>query len=340
MSRIMRYRSSLAAVVAPLIVAACASPAIAQAYVPAKGEGAVSFLYQGTFVKDHYFGTTPVDSGQITSKTLLLDVAYGVTDKLAISFGIPWVTSVYHGTSPHPLVDNSGPTTVYFGVNPLDDGNYHGTFQDLRFDVRYNVVAKPGLALTPFIGTSVPSHEYTAFAHAAAGQDLKLLQVGMSAAKLLDTVVPGLFVQGRYAYGFSQTVLDISHNRSNADLEVGYFVTPRLRLLALATSQYTHGGIDLVPNGKVVLGNLYQYHDQVSRINFLDLGGGVTFALTDRIDVFGSLLRTVAARNGHAVDHGLSLGLSWGFSTRRAGDRAIAKADRSLAKCLCEKSAS
>ena len=196
------------------------------------------------------------------------------------------------------------------------------------------------LALTPFIGTSVPSHEYTAFAHAAAGQDLKLLQIGMSAAKLLDTVVPGMFVQGRYAYGFSQTVLDISHNRSNADLEVGYFVTPRLRLLALATSQYTHGGIDLVPNGKVVLGNLYQYHDQVSRINFLDLGGGVTFALTDRIDVFGSLLRTVAARNGHAVDHGLSLGLSWGFSTRRAGDRAIAKADRSLAKCLCEKSAS
>jgi hypothetical protein len=340
MSRIARYRAALAVVVAPMILAVCASPADAQAYVPAKGEGAVSFLYQDTFVKNHYFGTAPVDSGQITSKTLLLDVTYGVTDKIAVSFGIPWIASVYHGTSPHPLVDNSGPTTVYYGTNALDDGTYHGTFQDIRFDVRYNVVAKKGLALTPFIGTSAPSHDYTSFAHAAPGQDLKLLQIGLSGAKLLDAVVPGLFVQGRYAYGFSQTVVDISHNRSNADLEVGYFVTPRLRLLALGTGQFTHGGIDLVPNGRVVLGSLYQYHDQISQINFLDLGGGASFALTDRLDFFGSLIRTVAARNGHAIDHGLSLGLSWSFSTKRAGERAIASAGQSLAKCLCGKSAS
>jgi hypothetical protein len=340
MSRVTDVRVALRAVIAPMIVVVCASRVSAQAYVPAKGEGSVSFLYQDTFVKDHYYGTTPVDSGQITSKSLLVDVTYGVTDRLAVSFGIPWIASVYNGTSPHPLVDRSGPIPIYYGVNPADDGTYHGTFQDLRFDLRYNFVAKKGMALTPFIATSVPSHDYTVLAHTAPGQDLKQLQIGVSGAKLLDALVPGLFVQGTYAYGFAQTVADIPHNHSNAELEMGYFVTPKLRLLALGIGQFTHGGIDMVANGRVVLGPLYQYHDQITQINFLDLGGGVAFALTDRFDFFSSLIRTVAARNGHAIDHGVSLGLSWSFSTRRASDRAIASADRSLAKCLCGKSAS
>lgn len=341
MSRIVRYRAALATIVALMIVAVWASPALAQAYVPAKGEGTVSFLYQGMFVRDHYFGTTPVDAGQITSKALLVDVTYGVTDKLAISFGVPWVTSRYNGSLPHPIADLSGPTPVYGGVNPADDGTYHGTFQDLRFGVRYNAVARNGMALTPFITTSIPSHGYTVLAHASPGQNLKQLQIGLSGAKLLDAVVPGLFVQGRYAYAFTQTVVaDISHDRSNADLEVGYFVSPRLRLLALATGQFTHGGIDIVPNARVALGPLFPYHDQITQIHFLDLGGGLSYALTERVDLYGSLVRTVAARNGHAIDHGLSLGLSWSFSTRRAGDRAIASADRSLARCLCGKSTS
>ena len=340
MSSVTKIRLVLGAVIALVIVAVCASPASAQAYVPAKGEGSVSFLYQDTFVKDHYYGTTPVNSGQITSQTLLLDVTYGVTDRLAVSFGIPWIASVYNGTSPHPLVNNSGPTPIYYGVNPADDGTYHGTFQDLRFNVRYNAVARKGMALTPFIATSVPSHDYTVLAHTAPGQDLKLLQVGGSGAKLLDNLLPGLFVQGTYAFGFAQTVADISHNRSNAEMEVGYFVTPRLRLLALGTGQVTHGGIDMVANARVVLGPLFQYHDQITQINFLDLGGGVSFALTDRVDFFSSLIHTVAERNGHAIDRGLSFGLSWSFSTTRANDRAIASADRSLAKCLCGKGAS
>jgi len=52
------------------------------------------------------------------------------------------------------------------------------------------------------------------------------LQVGTFIAKLFTSGVPGMFVSSRIAYGFVEKVLDISHNRSMADLEVGYFVTP------------------------------------------------------------------------------------------------------------------
>jgi hypothetical protein len=333
MSLTWRCRMLRAAIAAPVIVATCAPMARAQAYVPAKGEGAVSFLYQNVFVRNHYFGPTPVDNGHITSQMMVVDVNYGVTDKLAVSVGIPWIAARYNGTKPHPLAwNNSTPT-------PLDDGTYHSTFQDFRFDVRYNITRR-GVALTPFITTTVPSHDYTYFAHAAPGLRLREVQVGASAARLLDNVVPGLFVQGGYSYAVTQKLVDLAHNRSVANLEVGYFVTPRLRLMALTVGQRSHGGIDLTSTSRVDLGPLFEHHDQIARVNFVNQGAGVAYSLTEKFDVYGSLLRTFSERNGHAIDHALSLGLSWSYSTRRAGNRAIASADRSLAKCLCEKSSS
>jgi hypothetical protein len=340
MTRTAGFHTAFATAAVSMLVIVVAAPARAQAWLPAKGEGSISMLYQDVFVKDHMQATTPVDSGQITSKTVLLDVTYGVTDKLAISFGIPWTAARYNGTKAHPRADLSGPIPIFSGVQPLDDGTYHQTLADLRFDVRYNVTKK-WMVLTPFIGTTTPSHDYVSFAHAAPGQKLKELQVGVSAAKLLDKIAPGLFVQGLYAYGFTQEILDIPHNRSDFSLELGYFATPKLRLLGLSSARLTHGGIDAPPNPRVDLPPLeYAYHDQIQREDFLNLGAGASFAVSERVDLYGSLIHTVTARNGHAIDRGISLGLSWSFSTGRANDRALASAAHSLAKCLCGKSAS
>jgi hypothetical protein len=49
-------------------------------------------------------------------------------------------------------------------------------------------------------------------------------------------------------------------------------VTPQIRVLALANSQLTHGGIDVVLNLRQVAGSLVaSRHDQLSRDNFLNL---------------------------------------------------------------------
>jgi hypothetical protein len=233
----MTLRPTLAALCVSVVLAVSASPASAQAYVPEQGEGSVSLLYVDTFVKTHYLTTTPYDMGQIRSHTLLVDMTYGLTDKVAISIGIPWVASKYMGTGvvdiPNHIVSIPHPQPLFNVVNPLDDGAYHSTLQDFRFNVRYNMVKGRGLAITPFVGSINPSHEYQTFAHAAPGRDLNELRVGVSAAKMLDELVPGLFVQGSYTYGITQQVLDIAHNRSIVDLEAGYFVTPKLRLIGL-----------------------------------------------------------------------------------------------------------
>jgi len=337
MLRTLAVRVASIAVAVLTMLALTSASARAQAWLPAQGEGTVSVLFQDALAKYHFLPTTAVDRGHIQSDSLMVDVTYGLTDKIAVSIGIPWVASKYTGSTPHPLVDRSGPIPVLYGVNPIDDGSYHQTFQDFRFDVRYNIT-KRGLVLTPFVGSVMPSHDYTYFAHAAPGRDLKELQLGVSAAKLLDSLVPGLFVQGRYSYGFTEQVLDISHNRSNVELEIGYFLTPKLRLLSLNTGQVTHGGIDLTLNSRVDLGPvLFSHHDQIDRVNSLNVGGGAAYSVTEAVDIFGSLIHTVAERNGHAIDHGLTVGLSWSFSTGRGRDRAIASTEGSLVKCVCEK---
>jgi hypothetical protein len=78
----------------------------------------VSFLYQDMFVKI----TTSVLlrlTMAISSRMVVLDVSYGITDKLAVSVGIPGSPRATSATSQHPIAWND-PTPT-----PLDDGTFH-----------------------------------------------------------------------------------------------------------------------------------------------------------------------------------------------------------------------
>jgi hypothetical protein len=308
-----------------------ATPVLAQAWTPPQGEGTVSVQFQDAFVKYHLLPTVRRDRGQIRGETLMADFTYGISDKVAVSIALPFVASRYRGSTPHdPATDN---------------GAFHSTFQDLRFDIRYNISRK-GLVFTPFAGTIVPSHGYQYFAHSAVGRHVRELQIGTYWAKLLDPVLPGLFLQGRYSYGFAERIVDISHNRSNLDLEAGYFVKPELRVFVLGASQLTHGGVDLTGNSRPILGEiLWPHHDQIGRDNYLNVGAGAAFDLTPTVGIYGSVIRTVAGRNTHALHHALTIGMSWSFTTRGAASRAsraMPKPDceaevQTLEKCICLK---
>jgi len=316
------------------LLALSAQSAAAQAFVPAQGEGTVSVLVQDQFFKYHA-SPTQYTQGLIYSDSVLVDFAYGLTDRVAVGIGIPWVATRYGGTAPHLLPDLSGP-------NPIDDGTWHSTAQDFRFDVRYNVTRNlldAGIVLTPFVGSVTPSHDYPYFAHAGFGRDLNEVQVGASVAKLFEKGIPGLAIQARYGYGFVERVVDISHNRSLMSLEGAYFVTPKLRLMGLSAGQITHGGIDFYGQAlsRLLLSpEQFNHHDQIIRENMLALGGGAAFSLTESLDLSGSLMHTVAQRNGHVLDRGITIGISWSFMTPRAKKSAATVAD-SLVRCVCEK---
>jgi len=325
---------------AVLIVAGASAIASAQAWVPEKGAGSVSLATQQLNVKKHKAGTTITDAGHINTGVLLADMTYAVTDKFAVDLAVPFVVTKYSGLKPHPNTN-------------IDDGAYHDSFTDFRMTIRYNLTRK-GAVITPYVGSVVPSHDYAFYGHSAFGEQLNELQVGTFVAKLFTSGVPGMFVSSRIAYGFVEKVQDISHNRGMADLELGYFVTPSFRAFGIANVQKTYGGIDFPITGQAGLpAQLRPVHDVIQRVNYLNLGGGMAYSLTDSFDLFGSFLRAAAGRNGHVLNRGVTLGASWSFNGRAKGNASAAaggapsskeyarmstKREGSLGRCICQKS--
>ena len=234
----------------------------------------------------------------------LVDLGYSITDRLAVKVNLPYVAAKYEGTNPH--------------MYPVDDGSAHGALTDFRLEVRYNVLREP-FVLTPFVAGVLPSHTYEYFGHAILGTSTKQLLVGTGFGRRLDPFLPRAYFQGRYSYAFVERVEGVFHDRSNLDLQIGYFVTPSLQLFAVGMGQKTHGGLVFDRKNEIPCWTAsdFHHHGQLGRSDLLGVGGGVDFLATPFLDIFASYLTTLAGRNDHAINGQFTLGLTIGFSPRQ-----------------------
>jgi hypothetical protein len=313
--------------VAAALVAVAAAPARAQAWLPSQGEVSLAFVFSDSFVDEHDLNGRRDRNSDIFTRSMLADVTFGVRDNLAISVALPIVSGKYvnQGTPPHPTIQ--------------DDGKYHTTLTDLRVDVRYNAFNRRNLVVTPFVTTVTPSHGYEYFAHAAPGRRVHELQMGAYVGSTIDGLLPGMFVQGRYGYGFQEKFLDFSHNRSLFSVESGYFATPDVRVFGMVSGQVTHGGLDLfVGANRVWPDAQWRNHDRITRENFVTAGAGIGWTVNDVIDVFGSYSRMVSARNTHVLNRGLQFGASIRLQ-KSALERGVVNlsAGNRIARCVCQK---
>ena len=237
---------------------------------------------------------------------LLTDFTYGVTDKIAVDFAVPLVMSKYTGARPHPGTD-------------IDDGTYRTSFTDVRFAVRYNL-ARDSAVITPYVGSVVPSHNYAFYGHAAPGQQLNELQVGVYAAKLFERGLPGLFVSGRYGFGFVEKVLDISHNRSLGDLEVGYFFNVPVPRVHDGQRRVTRTAASTFPSQRACRHCRPSTGSITIRFSACTTSTWVAARPSrspTRSTSFGSFSKLVAGRNGHALDRGITVGLELGVPAQK-----------------------
>ena len=282
------------------------SSLFAQAWLSPKGEGSISLGYQHIYIRNHAFSNGErLDVGRIHSQGLLIDTDYSLTDRLALTIGLPYIAAKYSGPKPHQL--------------PFDGGTYQGTFQDFRINLRYNISTRP-VVITPFFEAIIPSHSYEYFAHSAIGRNLLEYHVGTNLGRRLDPVLSNAYFQARYSYAFVERTVGIAPNRSDTEFQFGYFLTPRVSLMGLGSWHVTHSGINYTY--KVFPADLtpeqFLHHDQIGKSNILDVGGGAAFSLSPSLDMSVSLMHTVRARTGHAHAAVVSVGLSWSFGTRFA----------------------
>jgi hypothetical protein len=285
----------------------------AQAWVPPKGDGSVSFTYQKVDVRDHFDSTGAAeDKGRIHTHNAIMALEYGLTDKLALDFDLAYVASRFDGGSRKPH-------------GPDDDGFYHPKFQDAHLGLRYNI-ARRRLVVTPFIGFTIPTHDYEVRGHSAVGRGFHELLIGVNVGRRLETILPNSYVHVRYSYAILKRFDGLNLNRSNADWEVGWFANKLISFRFIGGWQRTHGGLEFPPNVKLTPDE-FDIHDRVARANYLQLGGGVTFSVNRSFDIHTAYAKTVSARNTHG-DGGIIIGFSWRFS-RGSRDRIAANTSSS-----------
>ncbi len=314
-----KARRALLAVLSGVLAASSGAPARAQAWLPPKGEASFSLGYGNVFVNKHYLGgannpgdNVESDYGHIRSQNVGIGLTYGVTNRLMVALGLPYLVTKYYGTPGQ----NFFPHTI-----PIDDGNYHGTFQDYRIDLSYQALNGP-VAVAPFVAAVIPSHSYTSFAHAAPGRDLHEYLLGFSLGGRLDRLLPGSYVEITYSYAFVERLMNIHHDRSNVFLELGYFLTPSLSLRGIGTGIYTHGGIAF-ESPQTTPPELFPIHDRIGHDSGIDLGGGLSYTLTGATTLNVSYLTQVQGRGGHKIKDALSFGVSYSFSPAQLVRRAF-----------------
>ncbi len=292
------------------ILLVVAGTAAAQVVAPA-GTIDVTLAVQQVHISAHTDATGRIrDDGpwniDLRSVATTLAVEYSVTDRLGLGLSVPYVQSRYHGANPHPGV-------------VVDDGTMHGSLQDLQLDARY-ALARGELIVTPFAGFRTPVRDYPTMGHAAPGRGLREMEMGVSAGRHLHPLIPGAVVGANVSYTYSEAIEDVRVNRTNADIQFGYGLTPRLFVRGFAAWQRSHGGVDLpVPPSHP----LFHHHDQLARVNHTRAGAGVSFSLTDDVSLhvgYAEVLRSVNSHIGRSV----SVGTSWRLTPRPRPQRSAA----------------
>ena len=293
-SRVRTLPAFLAGLALVLVAPRCA---FAQAWTPARGQGTFSLSYEYLNVAKHLFssdvlngvtldnGTTvqgnEADLGHITAQTVLVNVEYGILDRLAANADVAFVQSKYDGVG---------------AESSLDNGSYHGGFQDLTLSLRYMAIRNP-VVVTPDIAVVIPTNDYATLGHTAVGTGLHEFHAGLSVGRVLWSFLPDGYIHGHAAFVWSEQVMHENLNREMADLEVGYYLTPGFLLRAFGDYSHTLGGIDWLYDINSQM--TFEDHDAASRVTYRRVGGGLGVALGPFQTLFASVSTVVSGANTH-----------------------------------------
>ena len=282
--------------------------ALGQAWVSEPGSGEVGLTYQfdrsNTIVEGG--GDIKLSGDSVVIHGLMLAADFSPMEKLGVSVEVPMLMSQYTGEG-----------VIFSPHGTWDDGNVHASLQDLRADLRYELLSEP-LVLTPRLGASVPMSDYEIHGFAAPGRGLKKLHIGLNTARTLDPWVPRLYFHALYEFSLVEHFdkipegANISQNYSRASLQVGYALTDALVGFAMADGLIHHGGVHFV-DWEMLSSDVRDYHDVLLKERVYSLGLGLGYQLSD------SLMASVVGQgfvrgNNTRAARVLAANLSWQFT--------------------------
>lgn len=200
---------------------------------------------------------------------------------------------------------------------------------DLMFDARYQLPVSPAkFAITPVAGVTVPLTDYPVIGHAGYGKGLYQGRIGLDVGRTLDPILPRAYIDALYTYSVIEDVDDnpvaasFGNNRSDARLQLGYFILPKLSAWTGGTWRHVHGGYswgDLQPVFRGIMSGVPPTPEQMVQLGLHDqLGaerawivyGGLGYEAISNLWLRANVLKVV---KGDSVPNtfGVSFGLSW-----------------------------
>lgn len=279
----------------------------------AAGHGAISVSFQDTLVDGFKVDNNITDSaafGTDRLRALQIDLDYFIADKWSLHAGIPFGSNKYHGQEPHcpttvpPVCQNNPYVPPLQQPHPesafLDDGKYHGTWQDWNLGISYhgNIGS---YFLTPSFSAYVPSHDYVHFAQAAVGQDIWRVEPSLELAHQFD--FSNFYYRVRYGYNYTQathyTYLGtsgskrVSHHR--LDLELGYFFNEKFsgRVFSIAKKGQGFKAVEAGPLTEGFSNDLWFHHDQISVHNYAAAGVGADYHIGGKYILSASVQKLI-----------------------------------------------
>jgi hypothetical protein len=211
------------------------------------GHGSLSILYIDTDINGFWLRSdVKLPLGNVHMQGTGLDASYNLSSDWTIYGGIRYFTGRYDGPFPNcPTLApaqcaGQPPLVTPHPESPfLDDGNYHGAWQDWNLGVAYH--ARIGnYYITPSATAFVPTHNYPTYGNAVVGQDLDQLLLAVTLSHQFDFT--NFYYKLGYGYAFSQHILGIDTGYQRFDGELGWFVNEKFSVRGFVTGRAGFGG--------------------------------------------------------------------------------------------------
>lgn len=256
--------------------------------------------------------------GTTDTHVLLLSGVWSLTERWKVYGSLPYVQkrlidpSGYDGTH-NPLVDfvDYTPPDLRF----VDDGDYHGGFQDLFVGAQYLAVDHPAFTLSPFLSYGMPVTDYPIYGSAVIGRGLNELHLGVSLE--VTPYFSDWHFQADVAYAFSEHVVGVDPSYWLTYFSAGYYLTARLVPRIFLTSRHAPSGLrypeDFEPYEEKYDNEYGWRHDQTLKHNYVNAGIGFDYIVSERYQVSATYYETIDADNLFETDYAFTVALMRSF---------------------------
>jgi hypothetical protein len=243
------------------------------------------------------------------TRSLMLSIDYRLNQRWSLHASLPYIRKRSRndpGAHDPTALAQPRPASEF-----IDDGSYHGTWQDWQLGATYHTELR-GFDLRPHAVLTYPAQDYVFFASAAAGQRLARLRLGFDASRRLGA--SNFHYSAGYSYELVERVLGYNLDKHHLRLSGRYDLSPALSASVFINGRRGHGGQPSDFFADRPQGNERWYqHDRLLRQNFGLAGVGATWQFDERWALSGSRSWMVWGDSIHDTDYAYELLVRRGF---------------------------